>query len=90
MQLAALAVLGLAISAVSASVQQSTREPRRHPKVESQAQLEKEAKISMSDARALASRTVLSPFESQHCGAVIARCSNVGPAEALDELLRST
>jgi uncharacterized membrane protein YkoI len=49
----------LAVAAFSAGAQQpAAQQPRRHAKVESQAALEKEAKITMADARALAKKTV--------------------------------
>ena len=49
----------LAFAAASAGAQQSsTAQPRRQAKHETQAALEKEAKMTMTDARALARKTV--------------------------------
>jgi uncharacterized membrane protein YkoI len=56
--LASLVVFAIATSAVAAGAQQTTQHPRQHAKVETQAQLEHEAKITMTQARALATRTV--------------------------------
>jgi uncharacterized membrane protein YkoI len=53
-----LVVLAIATSAAAAGAQQSTHKPRHHANVETQGQLEKEAKITMAQARALATKTV--------------------------------
>jgi uncharacterized membrane protein YkoI len=58
--LALLAVTAAGVTATTASAQQTTAQhtTRRHKKTESQADLQKEAKMTMADARALAQRTV--------------------------------
>jgi uncharacterized membrane protein YkoI len=55
---ATLVAFAIATSAVAAGAQQATQHPSHHAKVETQAQLEKEAKITMTQARALATKTV--------------------------------
>ena len=61
-RLATLIVFAIATSAVAAGAQQATQQATQHPshhaKVETQAQLEKEARITMVQARALATKTV--------------------------------
>ena len=61
-RLATLIVFAIATSAVAAGAQQATQQAAQHPshhaKVETQAQLEKEARITMVQARALATKTV--------------------------------
>ena len=57
-RLASLVAFAIATSAVAAGAQQATQHPSHHAKVETQAQLEQEAKITMAQARALATRTV--------------------------------
>jgi uncharacterized membrane protein YkoI len=54
---ASLVAIAFATSAAVAGAQQA-QQPHRHAKVETQAQLEKEAKITMGQARALATKTV--------------------------------
>jgi uncharacterized membrane protein YkoI len=56
---AALVAFAIASSAVAAGAQQATQHQGRHAKVEeTQAQLEKEARVTMAQARALALKTV--------------------------------
>ena len=59
---AALVAFAIASSAVAAGAQQATQQATQHPshhaKVETQAQLEKEARGTMAQARALALKTV--------------------------------
>ena len=55
-RVAALIAVALASSVAAAGAQ--SVQPHRHAKVETQAQLEKEAKITMEQARALATKTV--------------------------------
>jgi uncharacterized membrane protein YkoI len=55
-RIALAAVIALATPAIAAHAQQA--KPAHHAKVETQAALEKEAKITMADARALATKTV--------------------------------
>ena len=55
---ATLVAFAIATSAVAAGAQQATQHPSHHAKVETQAQLEHEAKITMAQARALATKTV--------------------------------
>ena len=57
---ATLVAFAIATSAVAAGAQQATKHPTttHHAKVETQAQLEKEAKLTMAQARALAIKTV--------------------------------
>jgi uncharacterized membrane protein YkoI len=55
---ASLVALAIATSAAAAGAQQAAQQPGHHAKVETQAQLEKEAKMTMAQARALASKTV--------------------------------
>jgi uncharacterized membrane protein YkoI len=55
---ATLVVFAIATSAAAAGAQQPTQHPTHHAKVETQAQLEKEARITMAQARALATKTV--------------------------------
>jgi uncharacterized membrane protein YkoI len=55
---ATLVAFAIATSAVAAGAQQATQHPSHHAKVETQAQLEHEARITMAQARALATSTV--------------------------------
>jgi uncharacterized membrane protein YkoI len=55
---ATLVAFAIATSAVAAGAQQATQHPSHHAKVETQAQLEHEARITMAQARALATTTV--------------------------------
>jgi uncharacterized membrane protein YkoI len=57
-RVATLVAFAIATSAVAAGAQQTTKHPTHHAKVETQAQLEKEARITMAQARALATKTV--------------------------------
>ena len=58
--LALLAATAAGVTATTASAQQTTAQhtTRQHKKTESQADLQKEAKMTMADARAMALRTV--------------------------------